>query len=742
MTPQHPLSSWAADWIGELQRFAPRVRCPAGARATQLAEFEAQLGLPLPADARACYAVANGDLPLWPGTWLNLRRVLLRHRLMCTLAEHLRAGEPGWSAGDAALPPDAALRRDAWHAGWIPIGENRVYGQTEYLCLDTVPGPAGRWGQLIVVQDPTWLLARGEPVPPARRLADGLLPHLWQVLQALRAAAADPAREAGSAVGKLLENPLHAHVPAEGVLPEGGARFEAASFWPAWREATQAPPPLLSAAPPSASAAAGLSGQDLANVVRALSEPWTEGPVPHVPLPRPLAVLNPSRQTEANEPIEPSTLQWLGGSLARCTGLDRLRAWADGMAPPRGLLLGAAGIGKTTLLRELAESLPADTARPLLYVDLAALVDWDAEPPRVPASLAEVLAAQARRRGMPVDPEAMMAALAADRFALMLDHVEALAPGLPTVWRLADALSPSGSEARILMVCALEWFKDGTQLRAAVDALALWSLEGPRGHWLACLHDVVSAGMAPGDLCRLLGIDTPRAAEAGAALDGLGRRGVPGEVIAARAAWLRQDAGGSAVSTDEALRAGFIRQWWSSRLPASGHWEREHADRLVADLATALARRRLRSCPPGEATISHGRLDEWLHRRCGGLPSPRRERLRLHVAQALMLTHRFVGLLGGDGVACYWPILQLAEAMASDDDERVLAVVLRWSRHWSRHWMLIQPAGLLWRQLGNAVPCGAITRLRQRPHGPRVTACLQALAEGMEASALSAPPAS
>jgi cell wall assembly regulator SMI1 len=739
MTAQHLMSSWAAEWIGELQRFAPRVRCPAGARAAQLAEFEAQLGLALPADARACYAVANGDLPLWAGTWLSLRRVLLRHRLMCTVAEHLRTGEPGWSAGAGPLPQDAAVRRDAWHAGWIPIGENHAGAQVEWLCLDTVPGPAGRWGQLIVVQDPTWLLARGEPVPPARRLADGLLPHLWQVLQPLRAAAADPAREAGSAVGKLLDNPLHACVPAEWVLREGGARFEASSFWPAWREATQGLPPLLPAAPPAASAAAELTGQQLAAVVRALSEPWTDGPVPHVPLPRPLTVLNPSRQTEANEPIEPSTLQWFGSSLARCPGVDQLRAWADGKAPPRGLLLGAAGIGKTTLLREFAESLPADIARPLLYVDLAALVDWDAEPPRVPASLAEIFAAQARRRAVLVDPEAMLAALAADRFALVLDHVEALAPGLPTVWQLPDALPATGAEARILMVCALEWFKDGVQLRAAVDALALWSLEGPRGQWLARLHDVVSAGMAPEALCRLLGIESPRAAEPGAALNGLGRRGVPGEVIAARAAWLRQEAGGAAGSADEALHAGFIGQWLSSRLPASGHWEREHADRLVAYLATALARRGLRSCPPGEATISHGRLDEWLRRRCGGLPAPRRERLRLHMVQALMLTPRFAGLLGGDGVAWYWPTLQLAEAMACDDDKRVLAVVLRWSRHWSRHWMLIQPAGQLWRQLGHAAPCGAVTRLLQRRHGPRVTACLQALAEGLAAAA---PPVS
>ena len=734
MTPLHPMSSWAADWIGELQRYAPRVRCPAGARMAQLAEFEAQLGLPLPADARACYAVANGDLPLWPGTWLNLRRVLLRHRLMCTVAEHLRPDEPGWSPGDAPLPADAGVRRDAWHAGWIPIGENRVYGQTEYLCLDTVPGPAGRWGQLIVVQDPTWLLARGEPVPPARRVADGLLPHLWQVLQPLRAAAADPARDTATAVGKLLENPMHAHVPAEWVLREGGPSFEASPVWPAWREATRSPSLPQPAARPSASAAAELSARDLAAVVRALSEPWTDGPVPHVLLPRPLTVMNPS-QTEANEPIEPSTLQWFGGSHARCAGLDRLRAWAEGKAPPRGLLLGGAGIGKTMLLRELARSLPADTARPLLYVDLAALVDWDAEPPRAPASLAEVFAMQARRRGVPVDPGAMLAALAADRFALVLDHVEALAPVLPAAWRLADALPATGAEARILMVCAREWFKDGAQLRAAVDALALWSLEGPRGHWLACLHDVASAGLPESELCRLLGIDAPRAAEAGSALNGLARRGVPGEVIAARAAWLGQDAGGSAGSTDEALHAAFIKQWWSSRLPAAGRWEREHADRIVADLATALARRGLRSCPPGEPTMSHGRLDDWLRRRCGGLPAPRRERLRLHLVQAMMLKQQFAGRLHGDGVTWHWPAMQLAEAMASDDDERVLAVVLRWSRHWSRNWLLIQPAGQLWRQRGRAAPCGAVVRLLQRSHGPRVTACLQALAEGLAAAA-------
>lgn len=96
-----------------------------------------------------------------------------------------------------------------------------------------------------------------------------------------------------------------------------------------------------------------------------------------------------------------------------------------------------------------------------------------------------------------------------------------------------------------------------------------------------------------------------------------------------------------------------------------------------------------------------------------------------------MLKQQFPGRLHGDGLAAHWPAMQLAEAMASDDDERVLAVVRRWSRHWSRHWMLIQPAGQLWRQRGHAAPCGAVVRLLQRSHGPRVTACLRALAEGM-----------
>jgi cell wall assembly regulator SMI1 len=491
MTPQDPMSSWAADWIGELLRLAPRLQRPAGARATQLAECEAQLGLPLPADARACYAVANGDVPLWPGTWLSLRRVVLRYRLMCTVAEHLRPGERGWSADDTLLPPDAAVRQDAWHAGWIPIGENWVGGQIEWLCLDTAPGPAGRWGQVIAVPEPAWLLARGEPVPPPRLLADGLLPYLWQVLQALQAAAgagAVPA-QAPDAPGlalppaqRLLQNPMHAQVPAEWVVLEEEARFEASVHWPAWREATQARPPFPAPAVALPSPDAALTDRDLAASIQALCEPWADGPTPHVPLPRPVTVLDPTRQTAANEPIEPCTLQWFGGSWGRSMGLDRLCAWAQGKAPPRGLLLGAAGIGKTSLLRELAESMPADAPRPLLCLDLAPLVDWHAEPPRAPASLAQIFAAQAQRRGVKVDVQALLAALAADRFALVLDHVEALVPCVPAVWRLADGFPATGPTARILMVCAREWFKDGAQLREAVDALAQWPLDGPCGH--------------------------------------------------------------------------------------------------------------------------------------------------------------------------------------------------------------------------------------------------------------------
>jgi energy-coupling factor transporter ATP-binding protein EcfA2 len=724
-----PISVCAAECIAQLLSFAPRVRRPAGARASQLAECEAQLGRPLPADARACYAVANGDLPLWPGTWLSLRRVVLQHRLMCTVAEHLRPGEPGWSAGDAPQPPDATVRRGAWHAGWIPIGESYCGGQPEWLCLDTVPGPAGRWGQLIVVPEPAWLLARGEPVPPARRLADGLLPHLWQVLQALRTAACGPAPEAGSAVRTLLDNPLHAHVPAEWALIPGGARFESSSFWPAWREATQGPPALLPEAAPWTSAAAGLGDLDLVVLVRALSEPWPDRPVPHAPLPRPVTVLNPVRQTEPNQPIEPSTLQWFGGGGDPCMGLDRLRAWVQGKAPPRGLLLGAAGVGKTTLVRELARAMPAEAARPLLHIDLAALVDWESEPPRAPETLAQVFAAQAQRRGLQVDPQALLAALAADRFALVLDHVEALAPCLPEVWRLADAFPAAGRTARILMVCAREWFMDGAQLRAALDALAQWPLDGPRGHWLACLHGVGSASMAEDELCRRLGIEGPRAVEVGSALRGLGLGGVPAGVIAARAAHPRQDADAPAGSTDLALAASICEQWLRVRLPVTGPWEREHAHRVAADLATALTRRRLRTCPSGEAALSTGRLDDLLRRRCGGLSAPRVQRLRLQVVQALMLKQRFVGRLDAEGgPASLWPDMQLVEAMASDDEQRVLAVLHRWSHHWVRHELLLLSIGLLWRQLGHAAPCGAVTRLLQRPHGPRVGACLRALA--------------
>ncbi len=732
-----PLSVCATECMAERLGFAPRVRRPAGARAAQIAECEAQLGRPLPADARACYAVANGDLPLWPGTWLSLRRVVLQHRLLCTVAEHLRPGEPGWSAGDAPLPADAAVRRDAWHAGWIPIGESWSGAQLEWLCLDTVPGPAGRWGQLIVVPEPAWLLARGEPVPPARRLADGLLPHLWQALQALRTAAGGPAPEAGSAVRALLDNPLHAHVPAEWALIPGGERFESSSFWSAWREATQEPPSLLPEAPPWASAATGLGDQDLVALVRALSEPWPDGPVPHVPLPRPLTVMNPARQTEPDQPIEPSTLQWFGGGDSS-TGLDRLRAWVQGKAPPRGLLLGAAGIGKTTLLRELAEAMPAEAGRPLLHIDLAALVDWESEPPRAPDSLAQVFAAQAQRRGLQVDPQALLAALAADRFALVLDHVEALAPCLPEVWRLADAFPATGRTARILMVCAREWFKDGAQLRAALDALAQWPLDGPRGHWLACLHDPVSGGLRSDELCRLMGIEPPRAADIGDALRSAGLGGAPAGVIVAREAPPRQDTDGPAGSTDVALVVGISQRWCRSRLPVSGRWEREHAERIVADLATALARRQVRSCPPGDAMFSIARLDDLLRRRCEGLSAPRLERLRLHLLQALALQQRFPGQLQSEGgVAANWPAIELVQAMTSDDEDRVLAVVLRWSRHWTRHGLLIQPARLLWRQLGHAAPCDAVRRLLQRPHGPRVTACLRALLPDAEPVSLS-----
>jgi cell wall assembly regulator SMI1 len=117
-----------------------------GAKPEALDALEAALAVKLPPDARALYALRDGQavgsvsvLPGWE--WLGLGGILEQWRIWKGL---LDAGE----FKDARSEPAEGIRDDWWHPRWIPFTHN---GAGDHLCLDLMPAPGGRAGQVITM---------------------------------------------------------------------------------------------------------------------------------------------------------------------------------------------------------------------------------------------------------------------------------------------------------------------------------------------------------------------------------------------------------------------------------------------------------------------------------------------------------------------------------------------------------------------------------------------------------------
>jgi cell wall assembly regulator SMI1 len=126
-------------------------RLPPPASAAALDEAERRLGHSLPADLRALYLIADGDLAeegyLWVfghGGWLALKDLV---------ADHAWVREPpwfGWSlAWDSVVfdaDPPQTVRRCGGHPAWLPFGTRE---DGNYLAVDLAPARNGRPGQVI-----------------------------------------------------------------------------------------------------------------------------------------------------------------------------------------------------------------------------------------------------------------------------------------------------------------------------------------------------------------------------------------------------------------------------------------------------------------------------------------------------------------------------------------------------------------------------------------------------------------
>src|SRR5262245_24778912 len=119
-----------------------------GASEAQLRAAEQAMGVTLPDDVRACYAVHDGQGTgpygsspgfLYGWEWCSLGRMVEEWRCWKGL---LDTGTFDDNVGD----PHGLVRPVWWHPGWIPL---TCSGAGDNQCLDLAPATGGRVGQVI-----------------------------------------------------------------------------------------------------------------------------------------------------------------------------------------------------------------------------------------------------------------------------------------------------------------------------------------------------------------------------------------------------------------------------------------------------------------------------------------------------------------------------------------------------------------------------------------------------------------
>jgi cell wall assembly regulator SMI1 len=124
-----------------------------GATDEQLRAAEAEMGVALPDDVKACYRIHDGQRckkgEMWPPTflygleWETLSDILNLWRGMKGLVDDGTFGR--WRS-----IPKGPIRTDWWHPAWIPLTSDH-HGAGHYLDLD--PAAGGNVGQIIFWQN-------------------------------------------------------------------------------------------------------------------------------------------------------------------------------------------------------------------------------------------------------------------------------------------------------------------------------------------------------------------------------------------------------------------------------------------------------------------------------------------------------------------------------------------------------------------------------------------------------------
>jgi len=512
--------------------------------APQVAEAERLMGVTLPADMVACYEASTGTLETCGWHWWPLHDVVLKFKLMNTIAYELRLGEPGWFAAEGSFSADGAVRADAWHRGWIPVADSTADPHGYLLCVDTAPGPNGQWGQLIEVQNPRYKLACGEPPEPARRVADSLLAYWGRLADVLMQS---PVPEAVA---------LWAEKPRERRLRADQVPLDPEVTHPHELVATLRSRQLAELASPSPNASLPHTPLDLQALLDAQASSLAELRRGRLARERGLRVTRVTADVETMRGAH-----WQSGDEVNAT--QWLREWAGASASAFGLLVGWHGDGKTDLLLgwvdELTQAHRANPEAPWpLYVDLAGLADHRLE--HAPETLADAVGAELARRGLPDACAATLQAVSDGACVLILDHAEAVAPYHTSVWEWAQHLPPASHKcAKVLLACRQEFFDADCELGEAALKLRQARISKSESVSVVCLAAVDDAAQRA--WLQAVGLDIEADPALRAAWSGFSHdsHGLPARVNALRAVLH---------STPPARWQKVYAAWWQHCLPA------------------------------------------------------------------------------------------------------------------------------------------------------------------------------
>ncbi len=117
----------------------------AGASEQQLAKFESQIGIELPADYREFLSIHNGQHHTAAGLlvgheFFQTSDILIEWKLMKKLLDD------GVFKHKSESDPKGAIKPDWWNKNWIPITGD---GAGNLICLDMSPDKNGTVGQVI-----------------------------------------------------------------------------------------------------------------------------------------------------------------------------------------------------------------------------------------------------------------------------------------------------------------------------------------------------------------------------------------------------------------------------------------------------------------------------------------------------------------------------------------------------------------------------------------------------------------